>query len=141
MRTILMMALFLASTGSVDAQGNEPIQTGLGEDQLLLIFPGRTAEEFTGTWSIPYPRDARALLESDRYEALVDPDVLANALNDFVGNLQPMLDSVSSITGEYAVDQIEINVGINGAGKVGIFVTGTVGAEIGLKLVLRKSDQ
>ena len=140
-RTILIMALFLASAGSVDAQGNEPIQTSSAEDQLLLIFPDRTAEEFIGTWSTSFPREGGARTDSSRYEGLVNPGVLADALGDFLNNLQPILDRATSITGEYALDQIEINVGINGSGKVGIIMSGTVGAEVGLKLVLRQSDQ
>ena len=142
MRTFLTVTLLLASAGFVDAQGNQPNQTDTGEGQILLVFPDRTAEEFTDDM-----RGRIGPLASEWHAARggveipFDSSDLARMFEDFVGNLQSIFNTASSVTGNYKVDQIEINVGINGEGKVTWVLGGaSVGADVAVKLILRRSN-
>ena len=116
------------------------------DGQIWFIFPDRTESDFSGDWATTIRSTERSTAPNQfgradsrvDSEVAINPDTLADAAADFVQTLSPVLASVSELSGEYMVEQIELNVSITGEGKIGIFTTATVGGEAGIKLILRR---
>ena len=154
MRTVLTILLLLVSVAGVDAQTQrQPDEQASADEQIWLIFPGRTVESLAADWmtdptgaitgagprTAPRGNSAERLNFDRSLEVSANPQLLASEFKRFVSSLQSVFTAASSVTGDYAVDQIELNVSITAEGKLGIIVaSGSYGAEAGLKVILRR---
>ena len=142
MRVKATMLLLLLVPGQLHSQSNQSGQQPADERNIPLILVGRPADHAAELWS----RSGLLVPGADGLpsyrEASVAADFLAASMSDLVGSLQPALDELSSLTGDFAIEQIEMDVGINSEGKIGVwFAEGSVGTQAGIRLIFRRSGQ
>jgi len=68
----------------------------------------------------------------------IELDALAKNLGDFVTSFQDHLPSALPSKSGYAIDSIEINLGVNATGGIAVIGKLEAGAEAGIKVVIKR---
>lgn len=141
MRHSLVFALFLTIAGIAHSEDQPPESTSSDAEEIPLILIGRTEDQVSGDWARyivpPVPGFPTG---SPRSDIAVQKGHLTTAFKTAVDQIQPILNTISSVQGDYVVDQVEVFVTLNAEGRIAILL-GSFGGEAGIKLVFRRPIQ
>lgn len=93
-------------------------------------------------WTTSHGDDAKAALPQlgrARYETTrVQISVLSKNLMEFLAEFQAVFQEPPSVSSGFHVDEIELNLGVNGSGGIALFGKLEVGVEAGIKIKLKR---
>ncbi len=93
-------------------------------------------------WTFQSAEDTRSALPTlgkVRTEVTrVEISVLSKNLTEFLAGFQQLLEGTPAPKAGYYVDEIELNLGVNGSGGIALFGKIEAGVEAGIKVKLKK---
>jgi hypothetical protein len=70
--------------------------------------------------------------------AFVDPIVLQQRFTELMQKMTKVFSASATAAGEYSVDEIQLHLSLTAEGSFGIIASGTMGAESGITVVLKR---